>query len=221
MFSLDFNLSIAAIVVLIFMSGLLSSLSPCTLPTILFASAYVTSETTKKTLQPFITGLFFVLGMITVLTSLGYFASMIGLLLNNTTFFHYIIAFVLITMGLWLLKVIQFSTSSTLMSRLTFTKGWGYLGAYILGLPFGIIASPCTLPITASVLAYSATHKTPLIGAFLMFVFALGRSIPLLTLVTFTSFLTRIERFRPIQLHIEKISGIIVILIGYYYLWIA
>ncbi|NSW90623.1 MAG: hypothetical protein HPY74_08105 [Firmicutes bacterium] len=58
------------------------------------------------------------------------------------------------------------------MSKLDFKKRSGFIDAFLLGIPFGISAlPPCTMPITASVLAYSATRGSALLGAVLMFTY--------------------------------------------------
>lgn len=59
-------------------------------------------------------------------------------------------------------------------------------GAFLLGLPFGIIASPCTVPILLSILALAATKDSIFFGAIAMFVYAIGRGLLLLLIGTFT-----------------------------------
>lgn len=215
----DANLAVTLLVII--STGLLSGLSPCTLPTIIFVTAYVTGRQDYSKKKGFVLSLAFVLGIAFILAVLGVFAGMAGKFLMNTRLLNYIIAIILITMGLWLLKVIDINIGGGLMERLSPKKGSGMLGAFLLGIPFGISASPCTMPITASVLAYSATKGSALIGAILMFTYAIGRSIPLLIVGTFTGMLSNLQKFSKYQTRIEMASGVILLALAMYFIWQA
>jgi cytochrome c-type biogenesis protein len=131
-----------------------------------------------------------------------------------------IIVAILLLMGLWLLKVLKFSPNYS-FAKINPKKGSGIPGAFILGIPFGIAASPCTLPVTLSVLTYSTIKGSVLFGAMLMFVFAIGRSIPLLAAGTFTGFLKNVRSFSRYQPVIEKAAGIILMALSAYFIWEA
>ena len=155
-----------------------------------------------------------------MLSLLGVFAGLIGKIIANTQILYYIIAAILLIMGLWLLKVFKFNPNYS-FSKISPKKGSGILGAFLLGIPFGIAASPCTLPITLSVLAYSAIKGSLFFGMLLMFTFAIGRSIPLLAVGTFTGLLKNIKVLVKYQKTLEKVSGVILILLAVYFIWQA
>lgn len=77
------------------------------------------------------------------------------------------------------------------------------------------------MPITAAVLAYSATRGSALYGMIIMFTYAIGRSIPLLIVGTFTGLLNNFKFLSKYQSIIEKISGVILIVIAIYFMWEA
>ncbi|WP_159431798.1 cytochrome c biogenesis CcdA family protein [Desulforamulus putei] len=79
---------------------------------------------------------------------------------------------------------------------------------FLLGIPFAIIASPCTTPITATVLAYAAAKGSMWYGFSLLFTYAMGRSIPLLAAGTCTSVLKNASKFDGFSRVIQKISGV-------------
>lgn len=214
----DANLIITLLI--IFSTGLLSSLSPCTLPTVVFVAAYVSGRQDFSRKKGFVLSLAFILGIAFMLSILGMFAGLVGNILMNTRILNYIIAGVLLIMGLWLLKVFEFSGGKELFHS-TPKKGSGMLGAFLLGVPFGISASPCTMPITASVLAYSATKGSMLYGMVLMFTYAIGRSIPLLIVGTFTGLLKNIQFLSKYQEKVERISGVILLALALYFIWQA
>jgi cytochrome c biogenesis protein CcdA len=221
--SLDFNIDSNIFIALLamFSTGFLGGLSPCTLPTVILIVAYVSGNTENSKKKSFILSLCFVLGIAFTLTLLGAFAGMVGKAFINTQLLNYIIVAILIFMGLWMLKVIDIQPKGKSPTKFTPKKGSGAIGAFLLGIPFGIAASPCTLPITASILAYSATKANPYLGATLMFVYAIGRSIPLIVIGTFTGLLKNLKALSKYQRIFEKLGGIIMILLALYFLWKA
>lgn len=212
--------SLIKILIVIFSTGVLSGLSPCTLPTVAFVVAYVSGNQDYNKKNGFILSLSFVMGIAFILSMLGMFAGLLGNFLVKTNTLNYIIAAILVIMGLWMLKVFNFNINDIRLKSNP-KKGSGTIGAFLLGIPFGISASPCTMPITASVLAYSATKGSALIGLLLMFTYAMGRSLPLLIVGTFTGLLNNLKGLSKYQEVIEKISGILLIIIALYFIWQA
>jgi cytochrome c biogenesis protein CcdA len=208
--------SLVGLLAIVFGSGFLSGLSPCTLPTAVLVVGYVSRHEEKSVLKGFLLTLFFVLGIIFTLVLLGVFFSFIGSLLTPK-FLNYFLALILIVMALWMFRVFEFNKGSA-GNVFKVKKGSGYLGAFLLGLPFGIAASPCTMPVTASLLAFASTKQDLFFGALLMAVFALGRSIPLLLIGTFTELIKQFKNFEKAQPVIEKIGGAALLGIGLYYL---
>lgn len=217
---MNFSSNMITNLIIIFCTGLVGGLSPCTLPTVVFVSAYVSGKKDYSKKKGFTLSLAFILGIAVMLSLLGMFAGMFGNLLMNKSILNYIIAAILIVMGLWLLKVIEINIDFKLFNYGT-KKGSGLLGAFLMGIPFGISASPCTMPITASVLAYSASKGSALYGMILMFTFAIGRSVPLLLVGTFTGLLNNISVISKYQKTIEKISGVVLVVLALYFIWKA
>lgn len=216
--SLDAN--IITTLAVIFTTGLLGGLSPCTLPTVVLVVGYVSGYRDSSRRRGFFLSLFFVLGIAFTLSMLGAFAGLIGRILQNTTILNYMVALILGAMGLWILGLIDLNMRHQI-EGITPKKGSGLIGAFILGIPFGIAASPCTLPITASVLAYSASKGSATYGMILMFTYAIGRSIPLLIVGTFTGLLKNIKGLEKFQRYFEKVGGIILLLLALYFIWKA
>jgi cytochrome c-type biogenesis protein len=219
--NLTAEMSLIGILTIVFFTGLLGGLSPCTLPTAAFVVAYVSGKQNNTRQKAFTISLFFILGIAFMLSILGVFAGILGNILLRANILNYIIGFILIVMGLWLLKVFNFSSSNSKLDKYNPERGSGALGAFILGIPFGISSSPCTMPITASVLAYSATKGSAVYGLIIMFTYAIGRSIPLLLVGTFTGLLKNLKILSKHQEFIEKISGGILIVLALYFIWTA
>lgn len=217
---LDISMSLITIVVIVLSAGFLSSLSLWTLPTATLMVGYVSgSENTSKR-KGFIISLFFVLGMVITLTALGMLIGYLGHFSVNSKSLSYIIGALLLFMGLWMLNIIQIN----ILSRITMykpKKESGIIGAFLLGLPFGIVHSPCSSPITLSILTFAASNGSPLYGALLMFVFAIGKGIPLVLVGTFTGAIKNIKKLSKYQHIIEKAGGIALIILAFYFVWKA
>jgi len=215
--NLDTNTTLIVTLAIIFSTGFLSGLSPCTLPTVVFVTAYVSGEKVSSKKRGFILSLAFILGIAMMLSMLGIFAGLIGNILNNTKLLNYIIAGILIIMGLWLLKVIKININYN-FAKFSPKKKSGIIGAFLLGIPFGLAASPCTMPVTISVLAYSSIKGSIFYGMIMMLTYGIGRSIPLLIVGTFTGLLKNVRIFSKYQSIIEKAAGIILIFLAVYFI---
>ncbi|MBI3468502.1 MAG: sulfite exporter TauE/SafE family protein, partial [Planctomycetes bacterium] len=90
------------------------------------------------------------------------------------------------------------------------------VGAYALGLPFGLVGSacPCSMPVVLAMLLYAGSVGNPWFGAALLFVFALVRGLPLVLAGAFAGLmkdLRPVARWRP---WLEKGSGVLLIVLG-------
>lgn len=222
------NAGFPAVLAVIFSLGLVSGFSPCGLPTVALVVGYVSRNGTHGRANGFLVALSFVLGIATVLTLLGGLSGFLGGLLVHgqavfakgsmgLKIFLAGASGIFILLGLWMLKIINFH-GFNLMGRMQVEKGSGAFGAFLLGLPFGIAASPCTLPVTIAVLLYLAARGEALSGMLFMFVFTLGRSIPILVAGTFTGLLAKLDGFARWQLALEKLGGSIMVLLGAHFI---
>jgi cytochrome c biogenesis protein CcdA len=158
------------------------------------------------------------MGLSLTMAVMGVITSAIGSLLTDYEVINYIAAFISLLMGLTLLGIISIDLPGFKGTERDYK---GFLGAFLLGIPFAIVASPCTMPITATLLTYTAVKGNLLFGAIFMFLYSIGRSIPLLLAGTFTGFLKRIQKFESLSVKIQKLSGVILLLLGFYLWWNA
>ena len=212
------NTNLVAMFDSVLLAGFLAGLSPCSLPTVLLVAGFV--ERRSRQTGAASLAVAFVLGIIVMLTALGAVAGTVGILLLDSRFLDYGVALIFILMGLWLLKVINFGVSSS-WAWIKPRRGSGLLGAFLLGIPFGVAASPCTLPITASILACSSKSGSAVLGALLLAVYTTGRSIPLLLVGASTPLLTRLQKWSRYQVWFERIAGLVLIALALYLIWNA
>lgn len=223
------NAGFPVVLAIIFGLGFMSGLSPCNLPTVALVVGYVGKNGDNGKSHGFLLSLYFVLGIAVVLTILGGLSGYLGgsLLQTKSIFakgsiglktFVVIVSSIFIVLGLWMLKIIKLN-GPNFMGKMKVEKGSGGWGAFLLGLPFGIAASPCTMPVTIAVLLYLAAKGNAILAMLLMFIYTFGRSIPILLAGTFTGFLARLEGFGKWQSAIEKLGGSVMVTIGVYFIF--
>jgi cytochrome c biogenesis protein CcdA len=98
----------------------------------------------------------------------------------------------------------------------------GYFGAFLLGLLFGVVSTPCAVPILAVLLAFVAEKGNVLYGGFLLFVYALGHSAFVLiagTSVGAAKGLLESKGLRRAHGILQKVAGVLIIGIGLYFVF--
>lgn len=169
-----FNAGFIALAVLAFISGILSFMSPCTLPVL---SAYFAYGFNTGKGEVFRNTVFFFLGLATVFSLFGMGATMAGSFLReNRTVFTQVAAVVIIIFGVLEIFGKGFSGMNINLKSGQKTP----VGSYLFGAVFAIGWSACIGPILASLLLLSATAGTVMKGSALLFIYALGLAVPLM-----------------------------------------
>jgi cytochrome c-type biogenesis protein len=207
-------------VVAVFFGGVATALNPCVLALIpLLMSVVAGNRETANLKRSLVFSLFFVLGLAVTFTALGLVSALLGRMFGDVGGFRkYVVAAVCLVMGLHLLGLLRWNGAIPAQTRV---KTRGPLGAFLLGLLFGVVSTPCAVPILAVLLAFVAEKGNVIYGGFLLFVYALGHSA--LVLVAGTSVgaakgLLESKGLRRIHGIIQKIAGVLIIAIGFYYL---
>ena len=97
----------------------------------------------------------------------------------------------------------------------------GIISVFLLGLVSGLVVGPCTAPALATILVYVGTKQNLFYGMALLFCFAYGLCTVLILAGTFSSILVNLPKSGIWIERIKKICGIILILVGEYFLIIA
>ncbi|NLG96665.1 MAG: cytochrome c biogenesis protein CcdA [Chloroflexi bacterium] len=164
-----------------FFAGVLSFLSPCTLP--LLPAYFAFSFQASKSNVVVMTVAFF-LGLATTMTLLGATATALSLFLfQNLRFLTVLGGVVIIVFGLMSLFGLGF-TGPQFQTRPEATV----IGSYVYGATFSLGWSACVGPILGSILTILATQGAGILqGAFLAFIYALGLGLPLILVASFFS----------------------------------
>jgi cytochrome c biogenesis protein CcdA len=209
----------------IFIFGLVAGICPCNSVLCLGLIGYLTSgETALSPGNILKLTLSFCVGTILVLLPLGFIAGFIGryLLFLNSTLAWIIGGVLLIAMGLQLLHIYK----PPIRSIFNFFKrptAYTITGAFLLGLSFGAITVGRGAPMLIVVLTYIALSQTALQGVVTILVYAIGLSIPLIIISSIGGVLgKKIKIYTRLSGEtLDRIIGVLIILIGVYFLYLA
>ncbi len=96
-----------------------------------------------------------------------------------------------------------------------------FVGALLFGMLFGLVATPCSTPILAAIAAIAATTGNAAKGAALLFVYGIGKGMPLLLLGIASGSLVFMRSVSKVTPALTKIGGVGIIAAGAYLVWIA
>ncbi|MFC1936980.1 cytochrome c biogenesis CcdA family protein [Chloroflexota bacterium] len=202
-----------------FLGGVISSASPCVLAMIPLVIGFVggyAEGSQKKAVQYSIV---FTLGLTITFTVLGIIAGAMGRLFGDVgSFWNYVLPPVAILLGLQLLGVFNFNTG---ISQRLLPKRKALLGALLMGLFFGIVASPCATPVLAVILTFAATKKQIVYSGGLLLAYALGHWVLVVGAGISTGFAQRVIQSKGISNfsnYSKKAGGVLLIGVGIYLL---
>jgi cytochrome c biogenesis protein CcdA len=208
-------------VVAVFFGGLLTASNPCVLAMIpLVVSMVAGYQEVANMKKSLVFSLLFILGLSVTFTILGIISGLAGSMFGDVgSFWKYIVVGVCLVMGLHLLGLFKLNFNLPLSINI---KRGGSIKAFFLGLLFGVISSPCAVPILAVLLAFVASKGNVFYGAFLLFIYALGHSF--LVLIAGTSMgaakkLIESKGLRKANQALQKVAGVIIILVGVYFVF--
>lgn len=200
------------------LAGLVAGVSPCSLPTATLMIGYVGGSRDTTKFRCFLLSLSFVLGLSLTLAIFGILASVLGLALFNLSYLYFFVGILMIIMGLVILDIFPWQFGLGQGTLKTFSGREGMIGAFLLGIPFAFIASPCTIPITTAMLAVAITRADLVFSFWFLFLYALGRSIPLLALGTFTGLLKSLLKKQSLLIGLQKCSAVVLIGLGIFFI---
>ena len=218
------NNSLLLMIPAAFFAGILSFLSPCTLPLLpaYFAFSFQASKSNVVTMT-----VAFFFGLATTMVLLGATATALSyFLFRNLQTITQVGGLLIIAFGVMSLLGFGF-TGMQLQSRPEATV----IGSYVYGATFSLGWSACIGPILGSIMTLLTTQGMGILqGTFLAFIYALGLGLPLIIIATFFSRLGTGTRFwhflrgrgwtinvlgRSLYLHSTSIiSGLLLIAMG-------
>jgi len=211
--------------VIAFLAGTVSFVSPCVLPLVPGYVSYVAGQsavTTPSTRK--ISGqiaaigfsLLFVLGFTTIFSIMGASATALGqFFLSYRYELNIVGGVVVLFMGALMLGM---ATIPALERDFRFhldVPGGKPLSAYLLGLAFGFGWTPCIGPILGAILTVSASRASVGEGTLLLVVYSFGLGLPFILSAAFTAHLTRnLKTIKRFGRRIQQVAGITLMIMG-------
>ena len=196
-------------------------LSPCHLASIPLIVGFVNGQGRMSTRRAFFLSVLFSLGILVTIAAVGVVTAAAGRIIGDIgRVGNYIVAAVLIAVGLVLLDVIPLSWSS---ARGSSTTKKGPMAAFVLGLLFGVAVGPCTFAFMAPMLgvALRTASTNPGYGALLLLVYGVGHTAVIVLAGTFTEVVQRYlnwtERSKGAVI-LRRVCGILVMLGAIYFI---
>lgn len=199
---------------IIFAAGLLTSLTPCMLSMLPITIGYIGGRDQSRA-QAALQSTWFALGIATTLAGLGIMAAVVGRVYGQVGLgLPIIVSAIAILMGLNLLEALPL--------RLPAWGGMDWISqdlpegvrSYLIGLTFGLVASPCSTPVLATLLAWISSTQDPVLGSLLLLAYAAGYVAPLILAGTFTASIKKILELRRWSGWITPMSGALLVGFG-------
>lgn len=209
-------------ILMVFMEGVLSFLSPCVLPLLpvymgyLIGSDVNNKQIRKKRFVIFFT-LSFIFGIFTAILLMNISITLISSFFrDHMSVFIKVGGILIIVLGLFQLGFFK-SNFLGKTRRLPFTvkKEMNLLLAFLMGFTFSFAWTPCIGPALSSILLLANSSQNFWMSNFLMVIYALGLTIPFLLIGIFTdSILNWLSNHKSIMNYTVKLGAIILIFFG-------
>lgn len=199
----------------IFLAGLLTSLTPCMLSMLPITVGYIGGYEAKGRGWAIAQSTWFSLGLATTLALLGGLAAIAGQVYGQIGLgLPLVVSVIAIVMGLNLLEALPL--------RLPSFNGLDWISddfpegvrSYLLGLTFGLVASPCSTPVLATLLAWVATTQNPWLSSSLLLAYTAGYVAPLILAGVFTGSIKKLLDLRRWSGWITPTSGVLLVGFG-------
>jgi len=204
----------------VFLAGVVSSASPCVLATIPLVVGFVGGYSDGDRWKAFRYSLAFILGLSLTFTVFGAAAGLLGTMFGTLGGPWYLIAgAIALVMGGQMMGLYEIRLP---IRRDYKPKKGGLAGAFLLGLFFGVVSSPCATPVLVVLLTLVAGKGQVLYGIALLFCYAIGHCLLMLFAGTFTGFVEGFVKARGVMnfsLWTKRISGTVVALVGGWFVW--
>ncbi|CAI6079440.1 cytochrome c biogenesis CcdA family protein [Cohnella sp. JJ-181] len=206
--------------ILVFIVGIVSAVLACYLPVLAMFAGYVQRGAAGDKRKAMLISINFILGMAVTSLLTGLIIALLG-----QQFLPFVEKYRLLTWvppifdilaGLQLLGVISFAMP-VFQKPLSRPEGsQGAVAAFKLGIPYGLVISPCAIPIFFALMSYIALQGSPLHGALLMTTYSLGKGVILAAVAVFSiAILRKLAKWGG---PVKKIAGYLSIVIGIVFL---
>jgi cytochrome c-type biogenesis protein len=204
-----------------FLWGVISVLfSPCHLASIPLIVGYVGGQEAMLTARKAGTySILFSTGLFLSITLVGIICALLGRMLGDIgNYWQILIGLVLIWIALGMIGVEKCSVSGSLLYKLNFR---GIVGAFGLGLAYGILSGSCTFGFIAPILAIITVQKQIATGILFIILFAIGHCLPSVMAGSSTAAVKRVienSAWQGAGDWFRRGAGTIIVAMGFYFI---
>ncbi len=194
--------------------------SPCHLASIPLIIGYVGGqEKMVRPRQASVYSILFTAGLFITIALIGAVCAQLGRMLGDVgSYWQILIGLILIWVALGMLGVEKCSMSGSLLYRLNFK---GKLGAFALGLAYGVLSGSCTFGFIAPILAIITVQEKVATGILLIILFAIGHCLPIAIAGSFTAAVKKLvesSQWTGAGIWFRKFAGATIALLGVYFI---
>ncbi|MGO4372491.1 cytochrome c biogenesis CcdA family protein, partial [Paenibacillus sp. MCAF20] len=195
----------------------------CYMPVLAMFASYVQRGAAGDKRKAVLLAVNFILGMVVTSLLTGLILALLGQqflpFVEKYRLLNWVPPLFDILAGLQLLGVISFAMPTFQKSPGQSELPQGNAAAFKLGIPYGLVISPCAIPIFFALISYIALQGSPLHGALLMTTYSLGKGVILAAVAVFSvSILRKLAKWGG---PVKKIAGYLSIAIGIVFLIIG
>lgn len=216
----------ALAVLLLFLAGVLTSLTPCIYPMIPITAAIVGGQSLGEEKAPrsrtILLTLSYVVGLAVVYATLGVLAGVSGTIfgtVSSNPWLYFAMANLLMIAALSMLDVIPIRLPSALVAKASTAGTAGRVsGALVMGAVSGLVAAPCSAPVMAAVLTWVTTTQRAALGFVYLLSFSLGMCALLVAVGLFSGSVSRLPKAGAWMVWVKRAFALIMIGVAEYYL---
>jgi cytochrome c-type biogenesis protein len=207
-------------ILIAFLGGLLSFLSPCVLPLVPSYLGFVTGltfdEMSGRRRIAMVHAALFVLGFTLIFLLFGASATALGRVLKYyDVWLQRVGGALIVVFGLYCLGVLRLGFLDRDARVHIDRKPLGYLGSVLVGMAFAAGWTPCIGPVLGGILGLAATQEQLGRGMVLLASYSMGLAVPFLVAAfAVETFLDWFQRFRKHLRWIQRVSGLLLLLVG-------
>jgi len=204
----------------VFVVGLGLNLTPCVYPIMPVTLAFFSQQSSGSAWRTAALAFLYVIGMSLSYAVLGVVTASAGALLGSWLQHPavlVVIAAMIVALAMSMFGLYDFRLPSLLTDRLGQASS-GALGAFSMGLVFGLVAAPCIGPFVGGLVLFVVEVGKPVLGFLLFFVLGLGMGLPYLILGVAAHKVSRLPKAGAWLIWSKKALGVILLGLALYFL---
>lgn len=204
-----------------FLWGMVSVvLSPCHMASIPLIVSYVAGqERGLHARSAAVYAVAFTVGLFITIAAVGFVCALLGRMLGDVgPWWTILVGAILIWVAADMLGVKACSLSGSLMARL---RVRGLVGAFVLGLAYGVLSGSCTFGFIAPILAVITIQQKIATGILFIVLFGIGHCIPIAVAGSSAALVRRVlenSRFQQAGLWFRRMAGVAIAGLGGYFI---